>query len=166
MPNNSEMVQEIVDNVQLIFREELSNFASYYNEILDKRFEEQDKRIDEKLNKRFEEQDKRIDEKLNKRFEEQEKRFDEKLNKRLEEQERRIEKKLEKMMDEKFEKYIKEISEEIHNIIAYFEKKSKNTNDKLDDEIEGNLLAHNSYDARLYKLEKVQTRLEKKVSNI
>ena len=136
MPNNSEMVQEIVDNVQLIFREELSNFASYYNEILDKRFEEQDKRIDEKLNKR------------------------------LEEQERRIEKKLEKMMDEKFEKYIKEISEEIHNIIAYFEKKSKNTNDKLDDEIEGNLLAHNSYDARLYKLEKVQTRLEKKVSNI
>ena len=84
MPNNSEMVQEIVDNVQLIFREELSNFASYYNEILDKGFEEQDKRIDEKLNKRFEEQEKRIDEKLNKRFEEQE---------------RKIEKKLEKMMD-------------------------------------------------------------------
>ena len=70
-------------------------------------------------------------------------------------------------MDQKIEEAInkqsKEIATEFQNLIKYLDKRFKKIENKLDEEILNNKIAHESYEARLYKIETAQNYLEKRL---
>ena len=72
---------------------------------LDKRLEEQDKRLEKTLDERFEKQDKHFDKRMDKRFNKQTAEIDKRMNKRFEEQNKRFDRR----MDGRFEEYTKVI---------------------------------------------------------
>ena len=135
-------------------REEIGKIFEKQKKEINKEFEEQNKSIE----KKFEEQDKRID----KKFEEQDKRID----KKFEEQDKKIEKKFE----ERFEKQNKELAIELRNIVEYIcnrnDKKINNVEQKVDKEIKNNKVAHDGYNAKMYKIELSQSNLESKVYDL
>ena len=96
---------------------------------------------------------------LEKKIDDLEERFD----KKLAEQENRLIKMMDKKIEEAISKQSQEIATEFHNLITYLDKRFKNIENKLDEEILNNKIAHESYEARLYKLETAQNYLEKKI---
>ena len=116
------------------------------------------KELREEIGKIFEKQKKEI----NKEFEEQNKRID----KKFEEQDKKIEKKFE----ERFEKQNKELAIELRNIVEYIcnrnDKKINNVEQKVDKEIKNNKVAHDGYNAKMYKIELSQSNLESKVYDL
>ena len=65
-----------------------------------------------------------------------------------------------------FDKQTKEIAEELRGIIKYFEAKERlqiKKNEEFEKELKNNKIAHDAYDARLYKIELSQSNLESKV---
>ena len=70
---------------------------------------------------------------------------------------------MDKKIEEAISKQSKEIAKEFHNLITYLDKRFKKIESKLEEEILSNKLAHESYEARLYKIETAQHYLEKKI---
>ena len=70
---------------------------------------------------------------------------------------------MDKKIEEAISKQSKEIAEEFQNLIKYLDKRFKKIENKLDEEILNNKIAHESYEARLYKIETALNFLEKKI---
>ena len=70
---------------------------------------------------------------------------------------------MDKKIEEAISKQSKEIAKEFHNLIKYLDKRFRKIEDKLDEEILNNKIAHESYEARLYKIETAQNYLEKRL---
>ena len=70
---------------------------------------------------------------------------------------------MDKKIEEAISKQSKEIAAEFHNLIKYLDKRFKKIENKLDEEILNNKIAHESYEARIYKIETALNYLEKKI---
>ena len=70
---------------------------------------------------------------------------------------------MDKKIEEAISKQSKEIAAEFQNLIKYLDKRFKKIEKKLDEEILSNKIAHESYEARLYKIETALNYLEKKI---
>ena len=70
---------------------------------------------------------------------------------------------MDKKIEEAISKQSKEIAVEFQNLIKYLDKRFKKIEKKLDEEILSNKIAHESYEARLYKIETALNFLEKKI---
>ena len=125
---------------------EIKSLRQYTNE----KFEQQNKEID----KKFEQQNKEI----NQRFEQQNKEID----KRFEQQNKEI--------DQRFDQQSKEIAEEIRNVVDFIckrqDKQTKDTKKEFRKELKSNKVDHDSYNAKMYKLELGQSNLEAKVYDL
>ena len=89
--------------------------------------------------------------------------LEEKFDQKLSAQEERLIKMMDKKIEEAISKQSKEIAAEFQNLIKYLDKRFKKIEKKLDEEILNNKIAHESYEARLYKIETELNYLEKKI---
>ena len=89
--------------------------------------------------------------------------LEERYDQKLSAQEERLIEMMDKKIEEAISRQSKEIATEFHNLIKYLDKRFKKIEDKLDEEILNNKIAHESYEARLYKIETAQSYLEKKI---
>lgn len=123
-------------------------------------------------NERFDKQA----EEVNRKFIEQSKEFNklkEYVDKRFIEQSKEVDRKFieqSKEVDKKFDKQSKEISEELRSILEYicnrYDNKIDNVDEKLEQEIEINKVAHEGYNSKIYKLELSEANLETKVYDL
>ena len=97
------------------------------------------------------------------------KKFDKKINELDERYGQRInavEKSIDSKIDQAISKQSREIAAEFQNLIQYLDKRFKKIENKLDEEIRTNKIAHNTYEARFYKVEVNQDILEKRVQKL
>lgn len=164
-----EEVRNMQETLELILQEvrEVKNKVEILENKVDtlgKKVDTLEKKVDT-LEKKVDTLEKKVDtleikvNNLEKKIDDLEERFD----KKLAEQENRLIKMMDKKIEEAISKQSQEIATEFHNLITYLDKRFKNIENKLDEEILNNKIAHESYEARLYKLETAQNYLEKKI---
>lgn len=133
---------------------------------LEEKFEQKLSALEEKFNQKLS----ALEENFNQKLSILEENFDKKLLLQEERYDKKLvslEERLTKIIDEKIEKAIskqsKEIAAEFHNLFRYLDKRFKQIEEKLDEEILNNRLAHESYETRLCKIEAGQNYLEKRI---
>ena len=77
-----------------------------------------------------------------------------------------VEKSIDSKIDEAISKQSREIAAEFQNLIQYLDKRFRKIENKLDEEIRTNKIAHNSYEARFYKVEVNQDILDNRVKKL
>jgi len=114
--------------------------------------------MQEQINIKFKE----IQEEIDKKFEEQQKEIDKKFEKQQEE--------IDKKFEERFETQNQELAIELRNIVEYIcnrnDKKINIIEQKMDKEMENNKVAHDGYNAKMYKIELSQSNLESKIYDL
>ena len=74
-----------------------------------------------------------------------------------------------KEIDGGFNQQSKEIAQELRDIVGYFEKKQRKQerlNKKVQEEIKNNKITQDGYNARIYKIERVQSDFESRIYNL